>query len=142
MQQCLLFFFGVGGSRAATMAYVRISIAVITLSRGSVGPRFTYFIEHILQLVLRQRTALDVLDSTELLSHSLSFLFPHRLHLLFGQLFPHTGVISQVCLRAHNKARDAGAMVVDFGKPFLADVLEGGWRGDAEAYEENVGLGV
>ncbi len=33
-------------------------------------------------------------------------------------------------------------MVVNFGEPFLADVLEGGGRGDTEADEEDVGLGV
>jgi hypothetical protein len=32
--------------------------------------------------------------------------------------------------------------VVDFGEPFLADVLEGGGAGDAEAHEEDVGLRV
>ena len=33
-------------------------------------------------------------------------------------------------------------MMVDFGEPFLADVLERGGGGHAEAHEENVGLGV
>ena len=33
-------------------------------------------------------------------------------------------------------------MVVDFGEPFLADVLEGGRRGDRKADEEDVGLRV
>ena len=33
-------------------------------------------------------------------------------------------------------------MVVDFGEPFLADVLERGGGGDTETNEEDVGLGV
>lgn len=31
---------------------------------------------------------------------------------------------------------------MDFGKPFLANVLKGCWGGDGEAHKENVGLGV
>lgn len=33
-------------------------------------------------------------------------------------------------------------MVVDLGEPLLADVLERGGGGDAEADEEDIGLGV
>lgn len=33
-------------------------------------------------------------------------------------------------------------MVVDFGEPFLAHVLEGSRGCDTEAYEENIGLGI
>jgi hypothetical protein len=32
--------------------------------------------------------------------------------------------------------------VVYLGEPLLADVLEGGGRGDGKAHEEDVGLGV
>jgi len=33
-------------------------------------------------------------------------------------------------------------MMVDFGEPLLADVLEGGGGGDAEAYEEDISLRI
>jgi hypothetical protein len=33
-------------------------------------------------------------------------------------------------------------VVVNFGEPLLADVLEGGWGRDAEAYEKNIGLRI
>lgn len=41
-----------------------------------------------------------------------------------------------------NQARDARAVVVDFGEPLLADVLKGSRRDDGEADEEDIGLRV
>jgi hypothetical protein len=102
----------------------------------------TYLVEHVLELVLRQRTALDVLDGAELPRHALAVLFPHGRHLLLCQLLPDARVVPQIHLRADDEARHARAVVVYLGKPLLAHVLEGGGRGDAEADEEDVGLGV
>ncbi len=85
----------------------------------------TYLVKHILQLILRQRTALDVLNSSELLCHPLAVLSPDRGHLLLGQLFPDAGVIAQIDLGADNQARHARAVVMYLGEPLLADVLEG-----------------
>jgi hypothetical protein len=102
----------------------------------------TYLIKHILQLVLRKGTAFHVLNGTELLSHALSILSPHWRHLLLGQLVFNAGVIPQIHLRAYDEAGNTGAVVVDLGKPLLANVLEGGGGGDAEADEEDVGLRI
>lgn len=101
-----------------------------------------YLIKHILELELRQSTALDILDSAELLGHPLAVLPSHGGHLLLGQLLSDAGVVSQIDLGADDEAGDAGAVVVDLGEPLLADVLEGGGGGDAEANEEDVGLWV
>ena len=49
---------------------------------------------------------------------------------------------AQIELGTDNQAGDAGAVVVDFGEPLLADVLEGSGRDDGEADEEDIGLGV
>ena len=102
----------------------------------------THLIKHILQLVLRQSTALHVLDGAQLLCHPLTILSPNRAHLLLAQFFAHAWVVSQIGLRAHDQAGDAGAVVVNLGEPLLADVLKGGRGGDGEADEEDVGLGI
>ena len=101
-----------------------------------------YLIENILQLVLRQGTALDVLDSTQLLSHALAILFPHGGHLLLGKLLPDAAVVPQIDLGADNEAGNAGAVVVNLGEPLLANVFERGGGCDAKADEEDIGLGV
>ena len=101
-----------------------------------------YLIEDILELVLRQRRALDVFDCPELLGHPLAVLLANRLHLLLGQLFPHTRVIAQIRLCADDQARHARAVVVDLREPFLAHVFERSGRRDTGAYEENVCLRV
>lgn len=87
-------------------------------------------------------TALHILDGTQFLSHPLTILLPYGLHLLLGQLLPHARVIPQIYLGTNDKAWDAGAVVVNLGEPFLADVLEGGGGRDGETDEEDVGLGI
>lgn len=104
--------------------------------------RHSYLVKHVLEFVLRQSTALDVLHRAQILCHALAILLPHRLHLLLGQFLPHARVIPQIDLCSDNEAGDARAVVVDLGEPFLADVLEGCRGGDAEANEEDVGLWV
>jgi hypothetical protein len=104
--------------------------------------RHDRLIEDILQLVLRQRRALHVLDRTKFLRHALAVLLPNGLHLRLRQLLAHLRVVTEIGLCADDQAGDAGAVVVDFGEPFLADVLEGGGAGDAEAHEEDVGLRI
>lgn len=102
----------------------------------------TYLIKHILELELRQRTALDVFDRAQVLRHTLAVLLADRGHLLLSKLFSDARVVSQVDLGADDEAGDTGAVVVDFGEPLFADVFERGGRGDAEADEEHVGLGI
>ena len=85
-----------------------------------------YLIEHILQLELRKSGALDVLDSAQVLCHTLAILFPHRLHLLLAKLLAHLVVLAQICLSANNEARHTRAVVVDLGEPLFSHVLETG----------------
>lgn len=105
------------------------------------GPQ-TYLIKHVLELVLSQRAAFDIFHRAQVLGHALAVLAADGAHLLLGKLFAHAGIIPQVDLGTDNQARDAGAVVVDLGEPLLANVFERGGRRDAEADEEDVGLGV
>ena len=101
-----------------------------------------YLIKDILELVLRQRRTLHVLDSTQLLSHTLAVLLTDWAHLLLRKLLAHAWVIAQIGLGTNDQARNTWAVVVDLREPLLAHVLEGGWGGDGEADEEDVGLWV
>lgn len=87
----------------------------------------TYLVEDIFESELRQSRALDILDCTQLSGHSLTSLLANRLHLLLRQFFLDSSIVAQVSLRANNQARHSRAVMVDFGKPFLAHVLEGSW---------------
>lgn len=102
----------------------------------------SYLVKHVLELVLSKGTALDVLNRAQLLRHPLSILLPHWLHFLLGKLVPHTAIVSQIDLCSDYEARNPRAVVMDFGEPFLPYVLEGGWRCDTEANQEDVCLWV
>lgn len=112
------------------------------LLNGRLQCRHNCFVKHVLQLVLRQRAALNVFHRAQLLRHPFAVLFPHWAHLLPRQLLSYLRVISQICLCAYDQARDAGTVVVNFWKPLLSDVFEGGRRRDGEADKEHVGLWV
>lgn len=112
----------------------------MTMSKDT--ERSTYLIKHILELVLRQGTTLDVLHRAQLFSHPLTILLPHRLHLLLGQLVLDTRIVSQIDLCTNNKAGNTRAMVVNLWEPLLADVFERCWRGHTKADEEDIGLRI
>lgn len=106
-------------------------------------------VKDVLESLLGQGRALDVLDSTELSGHSLTILSLDRLHLLLAKLTEYGVLVvtlllrwAQIELGTDNQARDARAVVVDFGEPLLADVLKGSRRDDGEADEEDIGLRV
>ena len=86
--------------------------------------KISYLIKHIFKFILGQGGALHILDSPQLLCHLLSILFTHRAHALLCELFPYLRVIAEIGLRANDEARNARAMVMDFGEPLLSDVLE------------------
>ena len=88
------------------------------------GNKATHLIKNIFQLVLRQRRALDILDRPQLLGHPLPILSANRVHTLLQQLFLHLWIIAEIGLGADDEARYPRAMMVDFGEPFLADVLK------------------
>lgn len=153
----MFFFFCTGGSSAATMAVSVVSIDEVT---AAVCHQLT-LIEYVLQLcepwafdytakkrvrethpLLRQSGALDVFDGAQFPRQTISRLERHRSLLLLGQLLQYGLVIPQVDLSPDDQARHARAVMVNFREPFLLDVFERGRAGDAEAYEEDVGLRV
>lgn len=97
---------------------------LVMLTRYGAEVGGAYLVKHILQLILRKSTAFDVLNSAEILGHTLAVFPSHGCHLLLGQLFPYALIIAQIDLGADNEARDAGAMVVDLGEPLLANVFK------------------
>lgn len=104
--------------------------------------KYIYLIENILELVLGQGGALDVLDGTQLLGHTVPVLLANRLHLLTRQLFADTGVIAQIGLRTDDQARNTRAVVVDLGEPFLAHVFKRRRGSHGKANQKDIGLGV
>ena len=101
-----------------------------------------HLVEHVLQALLGERRALDVLHSTQFPCKSLALFSGDGPLLLPLQLLQDLGVVSQVDLRADDQARHSGTVVVNFGEPLLLHVLERRRGGDTEADEEDVGLGV
>lgn len=88
------------------------------------GGKEMYLIKDILQFVLCQSRTLDVFDSAEFFSHAVTIFLADRLHLLAGELIPHTSIVTQIGLGANNQAGNTGAVVVDFGEPLFANVLK------------------
>ena len=83
-----------------------------------------YLVEYILQALLGERRALDVLHSTQFPCKSLALLRGDGPLLLPLQLLQDLGVVSQVDLRADDQARHSGTVVVNFREPFLFYVFE------------------
>ena len=102
----------------------------------------SHLVKYVLQLVLCQSAALNVLNGTQGPGHGFAIRLCNRAHLLFCELVLNLLVISQIDLSAHYEARHARAMMVDLWKPFLLYVLERGRRRDREANEENIRLRV
>lgn len=140
------FFLTTGGSRAATIACSsqgRNPTQLVT------SHNFTAFecsstdlIKYILEALLRECRALDVLDRTQLPRQPLTRLKGHRPLLLPSKLFGDSWVIAEIDLCADDQARHTGAVVVYLGEPLFLDVLKGCRRCDGEAHQEDVGLRV
>lgn len=85
---------------------------------------FSYLIEDVLQLILRQSRALDIFHSTQFLGHPITVFLANGLHLLLCQLLSDSGVISQIGLSADNQAWHTGTVVVNLGEPLFSHVLK------------------
>lgn len=102
----------------------------------------TYLIKHILELVLRQGTTLDVFHRAQLFGHPLAILLPHWLHLLLGQLVLDTRIVSQINLCTNNQAGNTRAVMMNLWEPLLANVFKRSWRSDTKADKEDIGLRI
>lgn len=79
-----------------------MSLCLTTKDQVDCGDRYAYLVKHILEFVLRQGAALDVLDGAKLLCHPLTVLFSYRLHLLLCQLLLDALIFPQINLCADN----------------------------------------
>lgn len=102
----------------------------------------TDLVKDVLQPLLRQRRALDVLDRAQLAREPLALVVGDRPLLLARELLNHLRVVPQIDLRAHDETWHARTVMVHFRKPLLLDVLERGRGRNAEAHQEDVRLRV
>lgn len=102
----------------------------------------THLVENVLQALLRQSRALNVLDGAQLAGQLLALLSHNRPLLRPRELLHDAGIVAQIDLGSNDQAGHAGAVVVNFREPFFFDVFKRRWSGDAEAHEENIRLGV
>ena len=76
-------------------------------------------VKNTLQIPLRQRGALQILDRANLLSDLHGLLVLDGRHFALAQLLAHFRVVAQVELGAHQNDGDAWGVVLDFGEPLL-----------------------
>lgn len=105
-------------------------------------PLGTHLIEYVLQALLCERRTLNVLHGAEFSRKPLTRIGGNRSLLLSLQLLQDLGVISQINLRADDKARDSGAVVVHLGEPLLLNVLKRRGGSYTEADQENIRLRI
>ena len=99
-------------------------------------------VEHFLQVLLRQRRALDVRHRTDVARELPRRILRHGLVTVLVELDQYFDVVAQVALRADQQQWRVGAVRAQFGQPLLAHVVEGGGRHDREADEKDVGVRV
>lgn len=76
------------------------------------------------------------------LRYSDTLLIGNRIHPPLLQSLHGPFVLSKVELGAYQDDGNVGGVVLDFGKPFPLDVVEGRRTGNGEADQEDIGLGV
>lgn len=102
----------------------------------------TRLIKDVLQSLLSQSRTLHVLDSAKFPSEPFTLLRRNRPLLLPLQLLHHLGIVSQIYLRAHDKAWHPRAVMMNLREPLFLHIFEGRGGGDTEADEENICLRV
>lgn len=84
----------------------------------------TCLVKNVLEALLGQCGALDILDRTKFTCETLSLLRGDGPLLLPLELLHHLRVIAQIHLGAHDKAWNTRAMMVHFREPLLLHVLK------------------
>jgi len=100
------------------------------------------FIENVFQTFLRERRALHVLDRLDLFGHRVSLFGGDGRKLLLGEAVEGFLVLSHIEFGSDQNHGCVGAMVLNFGHPFRANVFERSGRDDRETDEEDVGLRI
>lgn len=81
-------------------------------------------VEYVLQTLLRERGALEVLHGTNFLGHLETLLVGDGGKLLLTETLESLLVLAQIHLRAGENDRRVGAMVADFGEPLHKETRE------------------
>jgi hypothetical protein len=116
------FFLTTGGSRAATIAFIDVSGSKEKINSMETG---TCLVKNVLEALLGECGALDILDRTEFTCETFSLLRGDGPLLLPLKLLHHLRVIAQIHLGAHDKAWNTRAVMVHFREPLLLHVLKG-----------------
>lgn len=99
-------------------------------------------IKYALQVPLRQCRAFQVLMSPDITRDRQGLLVGHRGHAFGRQRVERDLIFTEIELCADQDDGHARGVVLNLGMPFGLDVVEGRRRHDAEADEEDVGLGI
>lgn len=83
-------------------------------------------VKNVLQPFLRECTALQVFDRTNLLGHAQALWIGDGRELTFLELLNGACILAQVQLGPDQNDGRIRAMVIHLGKPFGANILEGG----------------
>ena len=95
-------------------------------------------VKHLLQVLLRQRRALDVCDSPDFFRQRPGIFLWHGPLPPPRQLDQHFDVLPQVALRADEEDGREGAAAADLWHPLFPHVLKGGGADHAEAEQQGV----
>jgi hypothetical protein len=74
-------------------------------------------VKDTLQIPLRERGALQILDGADLLGDLHRLLVLYGRHFALAQLLTHFGIVAEVEFGADEDDRDPGGVVLDFGEP-------------------------
>lgn len=99
-------------------------------------------VKHLLQILLRQRRALDVRHCPDFFRQRPGVFLQHRPLPPPRELDQDLDVLPQVALCAYEEDGRERTAASDFGDPLLPDVLKGSWADHAEAEQQGVSAAV
>ena len=102
----------------------------------------THLVKHVLQTLLRQSRAFNVLDCSKFSCKSLTLFNRDRPLLLPRQLFYYLRVIPKIDLCSNYKARNPRTVMMYFWEPLFLHVLKGGRGSYTKADQENICLRI
>lgn len=98
--------------------------------------------EDVLQILLGQRAALDVADSSILASDLLDLLWCDWALSHIAEALKSSWIGAQIALGSNQQEGRVGAVVLDLRQPFLDYVAERDWVDNREHDQEEIGLWV
>ena len=105
-------------------AAARFSIGALGQTAATVERHENRLVEHFLQVLLRQRRALDVALGVYVLGQLTRLRLRHRLVIVLVELNQHFDVIAQVALRADEHDGRVPTVLTQLRQPLVANVVE------------------